>query len=192
MSNLSNIKLCAGCSCDGQLHDLQAADPHDQEKRAGSWALDWMTSREQTGEKEGEVKREGDRGEKGWRGGLTPLLGQGPCGQQALWEEVWGIFVLSIDSLNSIKLCSALSISPGVLPWLHMWLNDSAAAMSSSTSVSWKAALWAKEDDICFFCLLLSCRGLSWSTLVYDMGCDGLLRRVTLSHALHHPTLAWL
>ena len=55
--------ICAGCSCDGELHNLQAADPHDQEKRAGTSKLDIgkQMSRDIDGtkrrEREGEVKR---------------------------------------------------------------------------------------------------------------------------------------
>ena len=52
---------CAGCTCDGQLYSLQAADPNDQEKRAGSWPLEKRESLKRPGERE---KREGGRENK--------------------------------------------------------------------------------------------------------------------------------
>jgi len=52
----------------------------------------------------------------------------------------------------------------------------------------WKAALWAKEGDIrSFLFTLLLQKAVSFLS-VYEMSYDGLLCRVTTSHAFYHPT----
>ena len=84
----------------------------------------------------------------------------------------------------------ALSIPPGVLPWLHMRINGWNSAMYTTTSVSWKAAYGPRKATFVLFLFTLLLQRAVVFLSVYEMGYDGLLRRVTLSRAFYHPFLA--
>merc|ERR1712037_858791 len=53
-----------------------------------------------------------------------------------------------------------------------------------------KSSIWAKEGDIRSFLFTLLLQRAVIVLSVYEMGYDGLLRRVTLSRAFYHPFLA--
>ena len=116
----------------------------DEQRHRGNKQERENRRNKQERESEGEVKR----GRLiGWKSGITPLLGQGSCGKQALCEEVWGKYLTFCQSHTNW----ILYLYSGVLPWLHMFINGWTAAVMSTTtsdSVSWKAALWAREDDV--------------------------------------------
>jgi len=120
--------ICAGCSCDGELHNLQAADPHDQEKRAGTSKLD--IGKQMRRDIDGTNRRERGRSEE------REIKGMKRWTNSSFRPRfMWKASTLG-RSLRSASLASHV----------HKWLNCS--GMSITTSVSWKAALWAKEDDV--------------------------------------------
>ena len=134
-------------------------------------------------ESEGEVKR----GRLiGWKSGITPLLGQGSCGKQALWEEVWGKYLTFCQSHTNWIFLHILR-SASLASHVHKWLNCSGNVNNYFWLCVPKSSIMGQGRRRSFFFVYSPPAEGYWYPSIYKIGYNGLLRRVNLSHAFYHP-----